>query len=158
MATPDPTEFLAALDQPHTSAEGARLLEAFGLSVADLQPDPLDTTGGRVYEDKSRGLQLEYQDEGKRREIAYHDIGEGPWVLVQVFLRSAVAGGEAYPGALPYDLRFDMNKQELAQLLGTPTTSNPRVDAWQKDGHRVLVNYDPKSGAIKSVGLQAPVM
>ncbi|KRB03394.1 hypothetical protein [Lysobacter sp. Root690] len=158
MATPAPTEFIAALDKPHTSAEGARLLETLGLAEADLQPDPLDEVGGRVYEDKSRALQLEYQDEGRRREIAYHDIGEGPWVLVQVFLRSAVAGAEAYPGPLPYGLHFDMSKQQLAQLLGAPDSSDPYVETWQKDGHRVLVNYEPKSGAIKSVGLQAPVM
>ncbi|QDI02512.1 hypothetical protein E4A48_01280 [Xanthomonas cerealis pv. cerealis] len=156
MNYPDPQTIIDALGKIHDSEQGARLFEALNLKEKDLRPDPLNEQGRRIYEDKTRGLQLEFEDEGQRREIPYHDIGEGPWVLDQVFLRSEKGGGNAYPGVLPYGIRFDMSKNELSDLLGPPTKSSPRVDVWKKEQHKVFINYDMKSGAVKSLGMQPP--
>lgn len=86
-----------------------------------------------------------------------HDIGEGPWVLFQFFFMSGTSGAGRYAGPLPYAITFDMTRADLAKLFGAPTSSNPVVELWQKGGHRVSVNFDRKSGAIKAVGLQGPL-
>ncbi len=157
MASIDPALFIAALDKAHTSSEGGRLLTAIGISEADLQENPMETVGHRMYEDEARGIQLDFVDEGKRRNTPIHDIGEGPWVLFQFYFMSGAAGGGRYAGALPYGITFDMTRADLAKLLGAPTSSNPMVELWQKEDHRVSVNFDRKSGAIKAVGVQAPL-
>jgi hypothetical protein len=149
-------DLIAALDKNHTSPELVRVLKVLGIAEADLEPHPWDKLGGRLVESKERGFQLEFTDEGKHRKLSYHDVGEGPWVLVQVFLRSGVDGGRRYSGQLPYGITFDMTREALAKTLGAPATSKPIVETWQKDGHRVLVNFDRASGSIKSVGLQVP--
>lgn len=151
-----PGDLTAALDKNHTSPELGRVLHALGIAEADLEPHPWDNLGSRLVESQERGFQLEFTDEGKHRKLPYHDVGEGPWVLVQVFLRSGVDGGGRYPGQLPYGITFDMTREMLAKALGAPTTSKPIVETWQKGGHSVLVNFDRASGSIKSVGLQVP--
>lgn len=153
----DPALFLAALDKAHTSTEGGRLLTALGISEANLQKNPMETVGHRMYEDEARGVLLDFVDEGKRCKTPIHDIGKGPWVLFQFYFMSGAAGGGRYTGALPYGITFDMTRAELAERLGPPTSSNPMVELWQQEGHRVSVNFDRKSGAIKAVGVQAPL-
>lgn len=49
-----------------------------------------------------------------------------------------------------------MTRDVLAKKLGAPTIRKPVVETRQKDGRRLLVNYDRTSAAIKSVGLQVP--
>ncbi len=156
MQMPDISDFFAALDKTETSPEGRRLLERLGVSAKALEPDPLDKLGRRLYEDLNTGFHLGYADEGKLRNIPYHDVGEGPWVLIHYFFMSGIADNGRYPGPLPYGVTFDMSRADLAKLLGPPATSNAMVEAWPKDGQRLAVNFDPKSGAIKTVGIRVP--
>ncbi|EJN01623.1 hypothetical protein [Phyllobacterium sp. YR531] len=154
MNYPDPQFIIDALDETHISSRGAHLFEVFNLKEKDLRPDPMSQQGRRIYEDKTRGFQLEYEDEGRRKKIVDHEIGKGPWVLDQFFLRSGISGGNPYPGVLPYGIKFEMNRTELGALLGPPVSSNQRVEIWSRAPIRLLLNYEPKSGAIKSVGMQ----
>lgn len=153
----DPLVFFASLDKAHTSPEGVRLLTQLGISEADFEENPMETLGHRLYEDEAKGLHLDFIDEGKHRNTPMHDVGEGPWVLFQYFFMSGIAGTGRYAGRLPYDIAFDMTRADLAKLLGAPTTSNPMVETWQRDGHRIGVNFDRKSGAIKTVSIQGPL-
>ena len=153
----DPALFIAALDKAHTSTEGGRLLRALGISEADFRKNPMEKVFHRMYEDEARGVQLDFVDEGRRRRTPIHDVGKGPWVLFQFYFMAGAAGSARYTGALPYGITFDMTRADLAKLLGAPTSSNPMVELWQKEGHRVSVNFDRKSGAIKAVGAQVPL-
>lgn len=150
----DPAVFVQAINTSHTSSKGARLFEHLGISERDLKPHPMDEEGGRLLADK-RGFQLEFDDVGRHRDLPHHDIGEGPWVLVQFFFRSAIDGGTRYEGELPFGVKFDMDRKALAALFGSPTSSDAVVEYWAKQGYDIVVNFDKKSGAIKSVGLQA---
>lgn len=157
MSDIEPTVFFEALNKPHSSAEGLRLFQELGIAESDLEPNPLDNEGRRLYEDLSRGMHLDYKDEGRLREIPYHDIGEGPWILVHYFFQSGVADTVRYSGALPYGISFDMSRADLTKLLGSPDSSNPMVELWERSDHRIAVSFERKTSAIKTVGIQAPV-
>lgn len=96
-----PDYLIAALDKAHTSPELRRAVDALGLVGTDLEPHPWHKLGGRLVESRECGFHLEVADAGKHRKLSGRYVSEGPWVLVQVFLRSGVEGGGRYPGQLP---------------------------------------------------------
>ena len=147
----------SALGRPHNSPEIQDLFSALGISEKDLEPDPLDEDGRRIFEDaETLGIQLEFEDEGISGNAPYHVIGEGPWILDQMFLLSSLDSGKEYSGEIPCGLNFKMSREQVRETLGAPTseTGVDDVDAWNMTSFRLVINYEISGGDIRYIGLQ----
>ncbi|QDI02513.1 hypothetical protein E4A48_01285 [Xanthomonas cerealis pv. cerealis] len=157
MNYPSPVKFIAAIDKSLGSASGSVIREAFQIKEFDLRPIIEGVIGEKEFVNKSLGIQLEFEDAGLREPSAYHDVGEGPWILTHAVFRAGLNGSPRYRGEIPYGVRFELSRQQIKEFLGEPSTSNIVADVWDKGSHRLVVNYDVKSQEVKLVGLQAPI-
>jgi len=158
MNYPSIKQVMDALGKHTENPEVMSLFDTLGISEANLK-SVADLNNRKSWADTDFEIRLNFEDIGSLIDIPYHDIGEGPWVLTDVFFWSDVIKEtkQSYGGPLPYGINFSMNKNEVQKLFSEPRIiDNERVDAWMKGEHRLVVNYDIKSKKIRSISLGLP--
>lgn len=146
-------DLILVLGKTHDSAEGQAILSALGLEKSPLNNPYGTEIGCRTITSLDSGVNIGLEDIGVIEDIPYHDVGEGPWVITEIWLRSGITHGGAYQGSLPHSISFEMRQDDVRELLGAPDISGV-ADVWKMGLYRLAVNYNPATRKITSVGLQ----
>jgi len=73
--------------------------------------------------------------------------------VIDIFLFAGGDGFKRYPGALPYDVSFDMKQPAVkACVPGKPIRSDAEGDCWNEEDRRIIVSYSA-AGSITNVYL-----
>ncbi|UKB85832.1 hypothetical protein LF887_09480 [Chryseobacterium sp. MEBOG06] len=163
MNFPSIEEFISAIGRDSDSSELQLIFSKIGIKIKNLDDYRLDVKGQRLWSDDSAGLQLEFKDIGILREIPYHDIDEGPWVLTDViFWGWREKTNSCYTGALPYGLDFSMSRasvrEKISRELGQPEILgfSDNIDMWVLGTMKIAIDYAGKKG-IRCISLGMPV-
>lgn len=159
---PEIPEIYAAIGKDSESPELKLIFSKIGIEVKNLDDYQLGIKGQRLWSDDSAGLQLEFKDVGVLRNIPYHDIDEGPWVLTDViFWGWQKETNSSYEGPLPYGLNFSMNREAVRKTvsrdLGQPQVFgfSENVDMWMLGAVEMTVDFDGERG-IRCISLDMP--
>lgn len=83
---------------------------------------------------------------------------EPPGIITTVFMfaeASQEPGQLPYPGRLPFDLSFSMDRARVReQVMAPPSKEGPAHCAWDFDDHRLVVQYR-RDGLVNVVGITA---
>lgn len=161
-------ELCAAIGKDTTSPELQQLFLVIGIGVKNLGHYPLRLPDRRLWADDAVGLQLEFKHVGALRDIPYHDIGEGPWVLTDIIFwgrqkpsKRKQAPNGIYAGPLPCGLSFDMERDAVRKQVpdGPPQVAglSGEVDVWPlPGGAELLVSYSGEADGIRCVSIGIP--
>jgi hypothetical protein len=138
---PEAQDFVRAIAQPFDSDAGARVVAPFGIAWGEGVK--LDS-GLEVYNfsEPAVGLDLTFKDEGVVRERAYHDAGDGPFLLTQCAFWGHEEGYESYKGPLFEGLRFSDTVAEAQRKLGPPSrVGRMDIHFWELPEFRLTVQW-----------------
>ena len=164
MNYPDIDDLFSAIGQHSNSTALKTVFASLGIGVKNLQKYPFNLKGLRIWSAPGTGLQLEFKDVGLIEDIPYHDIDEGPWVLVKIrFWAQPDKKSKPYTGPMPYGLNFSMARNVVRETmevggLGQAVIigSHGNVDSWVDRSVRVAVGY-LDGGLIRSLSFAMPV-
>lgn len=164
MNLPDLDVVIQAVGQDTSSASLSRLLLELEIDEADVSRNPLKLTGRRLWTDEEGTLQLNFKDIGLLKDIPYHDLDEGPWVLTTAVFWASGKNKCAYSGPLPHGLNFSMSRQHVRERLAALNAGNPtvtglsgNVDIWRIRGLEFNVNFSGPGDSIRCVSVGIPV-
>ena len=155
MNYPSIEQVITAIGKHTENLDVITFLSTIGISESDFNIIE-DLKDRKEWADSDCKLQLDLKDVGSLTNIPYHDVGEGPWVLTDITFWSIVNSTtkQSYSGTLPYGLNFAMSKKEVQALISEPRVKDSeRVDSWEINNHKLVVNYDPKNQKIRCIGL-----
>lgn len=156
-------DIFTAIGQDSDSPELQRIFSSLCIDEKDLEKYPMSLEGRRLWSNQNAGLQLEFKDIGLIRDIPYHDIDEGPWVLTKFIFWGRRKKGNPYDGPLPYNLDFSMSRQDVREKmdnygLGKATVLgfSEDVDMWIDRSVEIALAY-LEEGGIHSISMGMPV-
>lgn len=162
MNHPSIDDFFLAIGQDSESSPLQAVFSILGIGVSSLEKYPMDLKGLRIWSNLDAGLQLEFKDVGLIKEIPYHDIDEGPWVLERVIFWGQRKKKKSYTGPMPYGLDFSMAREAVREAMAncglgqaTVTGSAGGVDVWVDKSVKVAIGY-VEEGGVRSISMGIP--
>ncbi|HCF2456942.1 TPA: hypothetical protein NIA41_000498 [Pseudomonas aeruginosa] len=160
MKHPSIEDIFQAVGKDSESAPLQTIFSCLEIGVDQLRKYPANIKGRRIWSSDAGGLQLEFKDIGLLREIPYHDVDEGPWVLTNVIFWGEQEGSDiAYGGPKPYELDYSMDRDTVRSIMLSKNMGAPsilgvagNVDMWAIGSTEVKVNYS-KSKGIRSISV-----
>ncbi|WP_313441729.1 hypothetical protein [Stenotrophomonas sp.] len=164
MNLPNIDVVIQAVGQDTSSARLSRLLLELEIGEVDFRRYPFNLAGRRIWTDSEGALQLEFKDVGLLKDIPYHDLDDGPWVLTNVVFWASEKNKRAYSGPLPHGLNFSMSRHHVRERFsvlnaGTPVEAgiSDNVEIWSIGGLDFKVNFLGPGDSIRCVSVGIPV-
>ncbi|WP_254051615.1 hypothetical protein [Stenotrophomonas sp. ZAC14D1_NAIMI4_6] len=164
MNLPNIDVVIQAVGQDTSSAFLSRLLLELEIGEVDFRRYPFNLAGRRIWTDSEGALQLEFKDVGLLKDIPYHDLDDGPWVLTNVVFWASEKNKRAYSGPLPHGLNFSMSPHHVRERFaalnaGTPVEAgiSGNVEIWSIGGMEFKVNFLGPGDSIRCVSVGIPV-
>ncbi len=164
MKLPDIDVVIQAVGQDTSSASISRLLLELEIGEVDFRRYPFNLAGRRIWTDSEGSLQLEFKDIGLLKDIPYHDLDDGPWVLTDAIFWGVRKNKRAYAGSLPHGLSFSMPRPHIRDRLGALGAGNAvemgfsgKVDIWWVSGLELAVDFSGPGDSIRCASVGIPV-
>lgn len=164
MKLPDIDVVIQAVGQDTSSASMSRLLLELEIGEVDFRRYPFNLAGRRIWTDSEGSLQLEFKDIGLLKDIPYHDLDDGPWVLTDAIFWGVRKNKRAYAGSLPHGVSFSMLRPHVRERLAVLGAGNAvemgfsgEVDIWWVSGLELTVDFSGPGDSIRCVSVGIPV-
>lgn len=139
---PGADDFYAAIAKPFEGEEFTAIAKALGISWADAVSLDRDLPIYNISLPR-QGLGFTFEDEGVLFDRAYHDPGEGPFVLTKCTFWGHEKSVGMYPGGLWKGVDFNDSLEQVQEKVGPPSKINERdgVYFWQQPDSRVTMQW-----------------
>ncbi|QDI02514.1 hypothetical protein E4A48_01290 [Xanthomonas cerealis pv. cerealis] len=157
MNYPEPQHLVDTIGKDTDDARVQAIFGKFGITLDQLRPLSKKLKGQLRWSDFDHGIHMGFNDVGLLKKIPYHDVDEGPWVLVDVAFWAKGESKVDYAGPLPFGLNFAMSRNEVKRHLSTNSlpdcTSYGDVDVWICNGVELAADFGGENGRIRCFGL-----
>ncbi|WP_416056714.1 hypothetical protein [Stenotrophomonas maltophilia] len=164
MNLPNMDVVIQAIGQDTSSELLSRLLLELEIGEADFCRYPFNLAGMRLWTDSEEALQLEFKDIGLLKDVPYHDLDDGPWVLTDAIFWGARKDKRAYAGSLPHGLSFSMLRPHVRERLAVLGAGDAvemgfsgEVDIWWVSGLELAVDFSGPGDSIRCISVGLPI-
>ena len=146
-------EAINLLGRQQDDSKIVHFLNQLGLSWIDLKVSDKDIMN-RFKELKDYAIGINFEDIGQLRDVKFHDIGDGPYILEKI---TCWGYNKNFSGQanFPVDgLSFDSSIEDVIAKLGPPSKRSDdatRPIQWLREGYKLVIQWTEDPRKIRNI-------